>query len=1149
MFRLGGRGARRKNEGNEMQHRGFGTRALALIVFFQCFNAVAADDVGTRLLRQPAVSKDHLAFVYAGDIWVSDRDGQHPTRITTHPADEFNPQFSPDGNWIAFSAAYDNNTDVYVVPTQGGQPRRLTWHPAADLVSGWSPDGKRILFVSDREVSNSRSGQLYEVPLEGGYERKVMKAVAIEGTWSPDGKRIAYRPYRLAYGGINGWRQHRGGDTAPIWIIDPASSALEKIPHVNASDKNPMWVGNDVAFISDRNDGAANLFLYDSQTHAVRQLTHETQWDVRNAGAYERTIVFESGGLLRSLDVDSGRIQPIPIHLALQAIQARPQWKDVVRDITGTSLSTTGKRVLVTARGDVFSVPVKDGPVRNLTATSGVREADAQWSHDGQRVAYLSDAGGVQALLVRDAVGLQKPVRHALTPSSGHAASNASYFTLLAWSPDDRRIVFQDNHLHLYAIDLKSEALTLIDTSKRRASAFMPSFSPDGQWIAYCVTGENYLTQVRLYNFATERSADLADRFIQTEDPAFGGDNLLYFTASIDAGPSRSRLDMSTQERPLRKAIYAAVLAADGHSPLPPKSGDEELPGKSGNDKASKSGKDQHARIGTRDARGRAMESDKSDDGHPTNKATPPVKPTRIDLEGLSERFVPIPVAERNYDHLVVASDGALFYLARKQPGSSTEPPIPPLHGADADLYRYNFEDRSEKLLRSAVVDIEASADRKKLLLRLGENRLEVADASEKLDPKPVELGGLRMLVDPRQEWHQIFDEVWRMEQAYFYDPNMQGLDWRAVRARYEPLLEYVQRREDLSELLVEMIGEMQVGHNRTGGGDIHRERTAAIGLLGADFKLEKGLYRIQKIYHGDRWNPFLVAPLTAPGVNVAEGDYIQAINGHPLDATVNIFSLLENTVDKQVALTVSHDGNSDSARTVTVIPTGSETGLRQWDWVARNREYVERKSGGRIAYVYLPDTGDNGFAFFNRMFFAQTDREALIVDDRRNGGGQAANYILDVLSRKYLSGWKDRDGLVFNTPAGAIYGPKAMLIDQDAGSGGDYLPYTFRRLGLGKLIGTRTWGGIIGISANPQLIDGGFLTVPFFRMYTPAGEWHIENEGVAPDLDVQLDPATVNQGNDNQLDAAIAQVLQELKATPGMPLKNAPPYPTQPGK
>ncbi|HEX4673846.1 MAG TPA: PDZ domain-containing protein [Steroidobacteraceae bacterium] len=1134
-----------------MQIWGILRGALALALALYCFNATAADDTEIRLLRQPSVSKDHLAFVYAGDIWISDRDGRNPSRITSHPASEFAPHFSPDGNWIAFSAAYDNNIDVYVVSASGGQPRRLTWHPAADLVTGWSTDGKRVLFVSDREVDNSRSGQLFEVPLEGGYERKIMKAVAVEGAWSPDGKRMAYRPYTMAYSGTSGWRQHRGGDTPPLWIIDPASGALEKIPHVNASDRDPMWIGADIAFISDRNDGAANLFLYDAQTHAVRQLTHETQWDVRNAGAYDHTIVYEVGGQLKSIDLNSGQIQPIPVHLASQAIQARPQWKDVARLITSARLSTTGKRVLITARGDVFSVPVKDGAVRNLTATSGVREADALWSSDGQRVAYLSDEGGTQALLIRDALGLEKPVRHAVA----RASDKAAYFTLLEWAPDGRRVVFQDNHLHLYALELKTDAVTLVDTSKRRLG-FKTTVSPDGQWLAYTLIGDNYLARVKLFNFTTGQSAELADKFIQTDDPVFGGSDLLYFTASIDAGPSRSALDMSTQERPLRKAIYAAVLPADGHSPLAPKSGDEELPGK---------GKDAQRKDDTdavRPAEKEGKHEDEADQTHPADKGRPgekahpgektsaPVKPTRIDLAGLSQRFVPIPIAERNYDRLIVASDGALLYLSRKQPGSSQEPPAPlPNRGADADLYRYSFEDRSEKQLRSSLVDVTASADRKKLLLVLGENQLDIADATEKLDSKPIELNGLRMLVDPHQEWQQIFDEVWRMEQAYFYDPNMHGLDWRAVRARYEPLLKYVQRREDLTELLIEMIGEMQVGHNRIGGGDIHLERPAGIGLLGAEFKVEKGLYRIQKIYRGDRWNPFLVSPLTAAGVNIAEGDYILAINGHPLDATINIFSLLENTVDKQVSLTVSREGSTGASRTVTVIPTGSEVGLRQWDWVARNQEYVERKSGGKIAYVYLPDTADNGYAFFNRMFFAQVDRDALIVDDRRNGGGQAANYILEVLNRKYLSGWKDRDGLVFNTPAGAIYGPKAMLIDQDAGSGGDYLPYTFRYLGLGKLVGTRTWGGLIGISANPPLIDGGFLTVPYFRMYTPTSQWRVENEGVAPDLEVDLDPAQVNAGTDNQLDAAIANVLEQLQTAKTVPLKAAPPYPTQLGK
>jgi tricorn protease len=860
----------------------------------------AVDDAGTRLLRQPALSKDHLAFVYGGDIWVSDRDGGRPLRITTHPAPEFAPHFSPDGRWIAFSATYDGNTDVYVVPTEGGQPRRLTWHPSADVVTGWSADGKRVLFVSSREVDNSRSGQLYEVSIDGGYEKKVMKAVAVEGSWSADGKRLAYRPYLMAYSYGSGWRQHRGGDTPPIWIIDPSAKTLEKIPHVNASDSDPMWMGEDVAFISDRNDGAANLYLYDGRTHAVRQLTHETTWDVRNAGAYEHTIVYEVGGQLKSIDVGSGQVTPLVIHLAVQSIQARPQWKDASHAITAARLSPTGKRVLITARGDIFSVPVKDGSTRNLTATSGIRESDALWSKDGQRVAYLSDEGGTQALLVRDAAALEQPVRHVL--------GKMGYFTLLDWSPDMHRIVFQDNHLHIYAIDLASNTVTLLDTSPRRLQ-FKASFSPDSQWLAYTVVAANTFTQVRLHSFASGSNSDLTERFVQTDNPRFAAGGLLYFTASIDAGPSRVGLDMSTQERPLRAGIYAAVLGVDGHSPLQPKTGDEEL----------KSSEDKDA-TGKSPAKG--GKTDKAD------KAAPAEKPMRIDLAGLSDRFVPIPVPERDYSALMVASDGALLYLALRQPGVETDPPSP-TRAANAELYRFNFDERTEKLLRSGLSDVSMSRDGKKLLLSEGDAKFDVADAGEKLEAKSLDISGLRMFVDVRQEWQQIFDEVWRMEQQFFYDPNMHGLKWADIRARYEPLLTFVQRREDLNELLVEMIGEMQVGHNRIGGGDVYAAPPVGTGLLGADYRVENNQYRIAKIYHGDRWNPFLVAPLGVPGIDVAEGDAILAINGKPLDGSMNIFALLEGTAEKQVSLTVSREGKP--ARTVVVIPVRNESALRQW--------------------------------------------------------------------------------------------------------------------------------------------------------------------------------------------------------------------------
>jgi tricorn protease len=671
--------------------------------------------------------------------------------------------------------------------------------------------------------------------------------------------------------------------------------------------------------------------------------------------------------------------------------------------------------------------------------------------------------------------------------------------------------------------------------------------------MAYTIQGANYLTQVRLHHFSDGQTEDLTDRFIQSGNPVFGGAGLIYFTASIDAGPSRASLDMSTQERPLRKGIFAAVLAADGKSPLAPKTGDEE-PKAGHKDAKDAAGKADAAAGDDPDSKGDDAK-DKEKDRHGAKgtkddkdaKGDEPPKPTRVDFKGLEDRFVPIPVAERNYDNLMVASDGSLLYLARRQAGAVTEPPSAD-GDANGELFRFSFEDRAEKSIKSDLVDVSASPDRKKLLLTVAEGKLEVGDAGEKLDAKPVDLSGLRMLVDPREEWHQIFDETWRMEQQYFYDPNLHGLDWKAVRARYEPLLEFVQRREDLNELLVEMIGELQVGHNRISGGDVDSERPAAVGLLGADFKIESDQYRIARIYRGDRWNPFLVGPLAAPGVDAAEGDVIVAVNGHPLNASIDISSLLAGTVDKQASLTLGRNGSAKT-HTAVVIPIASEAGLRQWEWVQHNRDYVDRQSGGRLAYVYLPDTADGGFTFFNRMFFSESDKDALIVDDRRNSGGQAANYVLETLSRQYLAGWKDRDGLIFNTPAAAIYGPKAMLIDQDAGSGGDFFPFAFRYLGLGKLIGSRTWGGLIGISTNPPLIDGGRLTVPFFRMFSPEGRWRVENEGVAPDLEVALDPLAVNEGRDPQLDAAIAEVLEQLKSAKPIPLKNAPPMPTQVGR
>ncbi|MFZ6774657.1 S41 family peptidase [Undibacterium sp. SXout7W] len=1108
-------------------------KMIASLVAGVCF-ALSQAHADTLLLRQPSVSGQHLAFVYSGDIWLSDRDGQHPVRLTTHAAAEFAPSFSPDGQWLAFSASYDKNTDVYVMPADGGEARRLTWHPGVDTVVGWSQDSKKIIFSSAREIANSRSTQLFEVPVDGGFEQKMMEAIALEGNWSGDGKLFAYRPFPQAYAGTSGWRQHRGGTTPPIWILDKTGNQLEKIPHVNASDKSPVWIGDDVYFISDRDNVAANVFVYRRQTKQVEQLTKETQWDVRTLSGFDHAIVYEAGGVLKELDTRTGRSKTIHIDLgsqASQAMQVRPQWKDVASNLTSASLSPTGKRVAITARGDVFTVPVKDGSVRNLTETSGVREKDAIWSPDGKQIAYLSDVGMEHQIVVRDQLGNDAVRTYSL--------GKVGYYTLLDWAPNSQMIVFQDNHLHLFALHLPQGKIIRLDESARRAD-FTVSFSSDSRWLAYTVTGANHFSQIKLYDFQNGKSTALTDGLSDAGNPVFAPKDYLYFTASINAGPTHVGLDMSTQERPLRNGLYVAVLAADGKSPLLPKSGDEDM--KSG-DKADKAASDKKA-----DAKGDEKAEQSKGESPKDDAAIKNTKPVRIDLTDIQQRIVALPVAEKNNQHLTVASDGALFFLERPQPGASNEPP-PDRSRNTANLMRFHMEDKKAKLVKAGIHDYSMSADHKKLLLEYTGSKLEITDAVEKIETKPINLSGLKMRIDPRAEWEQIFNETWWMEKEFFYDANLHGIAWDKVYQKYHPLLRYVQRREDLNDLLVEMIGELQVGHNRVGGGDVHQESAVAVGLLGADFMIDKEHLRIKHILRGDRWNPFLSAPLAVPGLNVREGDYLLAIDGKTVNSKTNLYSLLENTVGKQVTLTLARDLANKQTHQVIVQPVASETELRQWNWVEKNRDYVQKKTAGKVAYVYLPNTGADGYQYFNRMFYAQADKSALIIDERRNGGGQAANYITDVLSRPYLAGWKDRDGLIYETPGAAIYGPKAMLIDQDAGSGGDFLPYAFKRLRLGTLIGKRTWGGLIGISANPNLIDGGNLVVPFFRFFTPDNEWRVENEGVTPDIDVDLDPLEVNRGHDPQLDAAILHVMDKLKSYKDVKLLSSPPMPQKLGE
>lgn len=1065
--------------------------------------AITGVHAETKLLREGSLSSDAIAFTYGGDIWVADRDGTNPRQLTTREAPEMRPTFSPDGQTIAFSATYDGNTDVYTIPVSGGVPQRLTWHPGADIVNGWTPDGATILFTSRREQLSGRSAQAWHVPVDGGFPAKIMEAVVQDGAWGPDGETLAYQPYLTAHRGASGWRNHRGGSTPPIWVLNPSNGDLEEVPHERASDTNPMWVGDDVFFLSDRS-GMKNIWRYDTSSKTVSMITDQDDWDINYARAHDDSILFTTtAGELKEVDTRSGRVTDIDVTLNATMPLARQQWKDASRNLTNYALSPTGKRALLTARGDIYTVPLKDGSTRNLTRTSGIKEAAALWSPKGDKIAYLSDADRSWKLILADQSG----------EVTGEWALGEDDFTLLDWSSDGSTVLYTDNHLTVWTIDLENGDKAAVFTNERRAGQ-TATFSPDGKWIAYTKARANFFNDVFLFERASGTHTRVTDGMSHTANPVFSRDgSYLYFGASTNAGPTSVGLDMSTQERPRRFGLYAAVLAADGKSPLLPKPGDEEP-------KAEKT-----------------KDGDSSDE---TNTET------KVDVVGIHNRVVALPVAERFYTNLAVAADGSLMFVDNPQAGGSIETNgRPPRTG---ELMRFDFEDKKAASVMGGVSDFALSADGKTIIVRKSGNTLVTSTVGKKLKAKPVSTTDVKAFINPREEWAQIFDEAWRVEKQYFYDPNMHGIDWDAIYEKYQPLVAHVATRTELNRLIVDMISELQVGHNRAGRGDTYADDRVSVGLLGATLRLDNNRYRIDRIFTGENWNPFLQAPLAAPGIGVKEGDFIHSVNGASVNGDANIYAHFVGTVGKQVTLSVSSTGDANDARTVVVEPIANDFQLRRWAWVENNRKLVDEASDGKVGYVYLPNTAGGGFTYFNRMFFAQSDRPAMIIDERMNGGGQAANYITDVLARQYLSGWKDRDGLTFNTPGGGVFGPKVMLIDQDAGSGGDFLPYSFRRMGIGTLIGKRTWGGLIGISANPPLIDGGFVTVPFFRFYTPDGEWRVENEGVAPDIDVMLDPRLVNSGRDTQLERALEEVQKQLEAHEPVKRPDAPAFPTKLG-
>jgi tricorn protease len=1067
--------------------------SLALCLVLGATILARVDVTDTKLLSQPATSATHVAFVYAGDLWVARHDGSEVRRLTTDDGLESNPAFSPDGRRIAFSAQYEGNTDVYVVPVEGGVPTRLTWHPGPDTVQAFTTDGNAVLFTSGRAVFTTRYTQLFKVPVTGGIEEPLPIPNVARAAPGPGGL-IAYNPLAPRFAQ---WKQYRGGTVSRIWIYDPVGRELIKVPQpsTRSNDTDAMWVGNMVYFRSDRN-GEFNLFSYDPRSKAVRQLTQYSDFPILSASAGGGRIVFEQGGSLHLFDPAGSRSTRMKIGVAADLPETRPRYASGARWIRNSALSPTGVRAVFEFRGEIVTVPAEKGDARNLTQTPAAHERSPAWSPDGQQVAYFSDEGGEYALRIAGQDGKVPPRTIELT---GHG-----FYSQLAWSPDGKKLSYGDNSQTLYWLDVATGKSTRIDGHRYYTPQGLPdhAWSPDSKWIAYVVNLQPLVTAVHLYSIEQGRAHQITDGLGDVADPVFDrSGKYLYFFGSTDAGPAIDWFAQSNADMQFSRNVYLTVLRNDLPSPLARESDEEKAPAGGGQ---GAGGGDQAKPPGEKPAEKPA-------------EATP-APPVRMDLDGIAFRVLDMPIPAGQLTNLSAGAAGHLYYMRAVD--------------ARTELHRYDLTQRKDETLLPDIDGYTLSADGKKLLY-VNNNAWSIVSTTARIEASAGRLAidGIQVRVDPRAEWKQIFDEAWRINRDYFYAPNMHGVDWAAMKRKYEPFLADAANRGDVNRVLQWMSSELSVGHHNVGGGDVPAPANAVPGgLLGADYAVENGRYRLKKVYGGLNWNPQLRSPLTEPGVNARPGEYLLAVRGKDVKPPANIYSFFENTSGKIVEITIGPNPDGSGSRTVAVVPIASESALRNRDWVERNLQKVNEATKGRVAYVYVPNTAAQGHAYFKRYFFPQTHKDAVIVDERFNGGGQVADYYIDLLRRPLISYWAMRYGQDLKTPTASIQGPKVMIIDETAGSGGDLLPWMFKKFGLGPLVGQRTWGGLVGTLGFPVLMDGGSITAPNLAIWTSEDGWTVENEGVAPDIEVEQTPADVLSGRDPQLEKAIEVVMQALQ-------------------
>jgi len=1105
------------------------TLALALLISMSAAALAQGPTDKPLLLQNPTVSRSQVVFSYAGDLWAVGREGGDARRLTAGIGVETDPRFSPDGEWIAFTGEYDGNVDVYVVSAAGGVPRRLTYHPGGDVAVGWTPDGKRVLFSSARK-SYAGFPRLFTVGLEDGFPAEVPLPMAMRGSFSPDGARLAYQPLSQWQ---PDWKRYRGGQTSPIWLANLSDSSIEKLPRENSNDTHPMWIGDKVYFLSDR-DGAVTLYSYDTQTKRVAQAVKNDGLDIKSADAGPDVIVYNQFGSINLHDLKTGKSTRVAVRVAGDVATLRPRYEKVGTRIANARLSPTGARAVFEARGEILTVPAEKGDVRNLTNTVGVMERDPAWSPDGKWIAYFSDEAGEYALHLRAQTGMGDVKKLNL-------GNPPSFYYAPTWSPDSKKIAYYDKRMNLWYVDVEKGTPVKVDKNPDglRNDVLEPVWAPDSRWIAYTKQLDNHLRAVFVYSVETARTHQLTDGMSDARYPDFDkGGKYLYFTASTNLGPAFSFAEMSNFPHQSSRSVYAVVLRSDLPSPLQPESDEEKMPDdKKEEPKADKPAGDKPEGEKPEEKKPEGAQAPAGGAAKPAAKKAP--EPVRIDLEGVEQRIVALPIPSRNYVGLG-AGKANTFYVYEILPAGASAPTGPP----GVVVHKFDVEKRKLDKVLEGVNAFELSANGEKMLFRQGTNWI-IAATAQPVKPGEgiIKTADMETYVDPKAEWRQMFNEVWRGERDFFYDPNLHGLDIAAMKRRYESYLESVAHRSDLTYLFREMLNQISVGHMFIGGGDTPRPNAVSGGLLGADFQIENGRYRFAKVYNGESWNPNLRAPLTQPGVNVKVGEYLLAVGGREVRASDNVYSFFEGKANKQVVIKVGSDPSGAGAREVTVVPVPSEQGLRALDWVEGNRRKVEQMTASRIAYVYVPNTSGAGYESFNRYFFAQTQKEGAVIDERFNGGGALADYIVEYLSRPLLNYISFRDGRDVPTPLGAIYGPKAMIINELAGSGGDALPWYFRKMKIGPLVGKRTWGGLVASFRIPELMDGGFVTAPDAAIFGLEGDWEVENRGVGPDLEVEFDPALWRAGRDPQLEKAVEVVLEELKKNPASKHKR-PPYP-----